>query len=82
MNLIQTGETVRNQPDSRPDIVGDPMTRHQRIEAEALTLHCYYCGAEPGEWCRAKSGRRATFLHARRERQAADVVLRAEGVRS
>jgi L-lactate utilization protein LutB len=35
-------------------------------EAEALTVRCIRCGAEPGEWCRVYrdlSGRPAALLH-------------------
>jgi hypothetical protein len=36
---------------------------------------CRYCGAEPGVWCRSKTGRRARYLHADRWYTARDVAL-------
>ena len=32
----------------------------------AVSYRCERCGAEPGEWCRTTSGRRAQYIHAPR----------------
>jgi hypothetical protein len=31
-----------------------------------LEYRCHYCGAEPDEWCRTKSGFRSGSLHSSR----------------
>lgn len=43
-------------------------TSPEPLQAAALRLACDYCGAQPGAWCRARSGRAARWLHEARER--------------
>lgn len=42
-------------------------TNPEPLQAAALHLACGYCGAQPGAWCRARSGRAARWLHGARE---------------
>ena len=41
-------------------------TRPHDLDEIALQLPCPFCGAQADEWCTAKSGEWATWLHGRR----------------
>ena len=42
------------------------MNRTDEFVLRMRALACTYCGAQPGEWCRSKSGRRKSECHATR----------------
>lgn len=72
--LEQTDEAIAIR--SRMD--RDRAAEEARLEAEAQTVECPYCGAQPDTWCRTVSVRRTRTRHHRDRLRAARGLLAAD----